>query len=121
MEIAVFLFCHLPASFLKWKIVVFYELLIYPGCLGVTKGKMSYSEINSGCDFHENVEELHKTYLIVIYLWNYLQLGYRAVLGRVHLINTLYKLKHLEKPFMSRRSLSLRSFDNKKFTTKQSL
>lgn len=32
-----------------------------PRCLGVTKEKVSYSEINSGCDFHENVEELDKT------------------------------------------------------------
>lgn len=32
-----------------------------PRCLGVTKEKVSYSEINSGYDFHENVEELDKT------------------------------------------------------------
>lgn len=32
-----------------------------PRCLGVTKEKVPYSEINSSCDFHENVEELDKT------------------------------------------------------------
>ena len=75
----------------------------------------------SSCDFYENVEKLHKTYLTGIYLLNYLLLGFTAVLGIVHSTNPLYKLKHLEKSFMSRRLLTSMSFDNKKFTTKHSL
>lgn len=51
-------------------------------CLGAIKEKVSYPEINSGCDFHENIEEMHKTYPIGVYLLNYLVLvWYKAVLG----------------------------------------
>lgn len=58
---------------------------------------MSYSEINSGGDIHENIEKLHKPYPIGMHLLKHLLLGYRADLGIFHSINSLCKLKHSEK------------------------
>uniref|UniRef100_M3Y7R8 Uncharacterized protein n=1 Tax=Mustela putorius furo TaxID=9669 RepID=M3Y7R8_MUSPF len=42
-----------------------------PCCLGVPKEKVSYSEINSGGDIHENIEKLHKPSPIVHRLTEY--------------------------------------------------
>lgn len=89
--------------------------------MGVLRERFHIQRSVSGCDFHENVEKLHKTYLTGMYLLNYLLLGFRAVLGVVHSTNPLDKLKHLGKSFMSRRLLTSMSFDNKKFTTKHLL
>lgn len=98
MEIVIIFYLYqLPASFFKMENSGVLWIINVPCCLEVTKEKVSYSEINSGCDFRENIEELHKPYPIGMYLLKHLFLEYRADLGIFHSINTLCKLKHFEK------------------------
>lgn len=89
---------------------------MYPGCLGITKGKVLYSEISFRLWFPWKCWKNHTKHTLPgIYLLNYLLLGFTAVLGIVHSTNPLYKLKHLGKSFIVRRLLTSMSFWYVKF------